>query len=381
MRILQLVTIRQRRGAEVFATQLSDALTNRGHEVLVLGLLPAPERALTPESADFRDLQCTSNGRLSVRRLAEASAAVRRFGPDIVQANGSQTLKYGSLVKRTIASDIPLVYRNISMASDWVRKGVHRAWGRWLVRTFDHISSVSEQSSQDFAEVYRVPAHRLSVIRRGILIPECVRGSEARAELISRTGTPSTAQLLAHVGSFTEEKNHEWLVDVFSRLAEKNLDAHLVFIGEGALRSKVESQIGALDLQNRVHVLGMQPNAAQLVAGADLFVLPSRIEGIPGAVLEAAAQGVPAVATNVGGMREAIVNGTTGLLVSPGDTEAFEDAILGLLADHTYRQRLGEAARSFVQKNFSMDTAADKFESLYERLVTDPAQQVVNGCA
>jgi glycosyltransferase involved in cell wall biosynthesis len=371
MRILQLVTARQRRGAEVFATQLADALAARGHEVVVLGLFPPPESPLTPALAAADDLATASNGRFDLARLHGVTSAVQRLRPDIVQANGSQTLKYSAFTRRLSRHRFPLVYRNISIASQWVRGPAHRLWGQWLAGVLDHVSSVSEASSADFGETYRVPAERRSVIHRGILIPATIDATAARHELARRAGTSAQARLLVHVGSFSEEKNHLWLVGAFRRIRATAPDAHLVLIGDGPLRTEVEDRVARLGLQGRVHLLGVRPDAAQLVAGADVFVLPSRIEGIPGVVLEAGAQAVTAVATDVGGMREAIRDGESGLLVPSGDEDGFVAAVLALLADPDRRRRMGYAARAHVQERFSMDATAAAFERLYTHLINE----------
>lgn len=364
-----MVTTRQRRGAEVFATELSDALTIRGHEVLVAGLYPAPTNPLTPTYASTVDLPVASRRRLSYRRLSALVGLLHDVRPDVVQANGSETLKYSSCAKRISGYRGPVVYRNISMASQWVRGPVHRAWGRWLVRALDHVTSVSEESSRDFGVTYGVSAERRSVIRRGILIPPSVDRDPARRQLQALTGADSQARLLIHVGSFSEEKNQGWLVDTFRQIRRARLDVHLVLIGEGRLRSAVEARVREYGLAECVHLLGERDDAARLVAAADVFVLPSRIEGIPGAVLEAAAHAVPAVATDVGGMREAVHHGATGLLVAPNNAEAFASAVLGLLSDEPRRCAMGAAARVLMRERFGMDATASAFEALYLDLV------------
>jgi glycosyltransferase involved in cell wall biosynthesis len=371
MRILQIVTARQRRGAEVFATQLSDALAARGHEVTVLGLYPAAGPSLDPERAAWEDLRPGRVGKLNPARVADLIRYLRRVQPELVQANGADTLKYSSIAKRLGELRAPLVYRNISIASQWLRGRAHRAWGRWLAGALDHVSSVSEASGADFGRTYGVPAWRRSVTHRGILIPVGVDAEAARRELTRRAGIPPGAQLLVHVGNYSEEKNHLWLVGAFRGILTAAPEAHLVLIGDGVLRPEVEARIAQLELDHSVHVLGVQPDAAQLVAGADVFVLPSRIEGIPGVVLEAAAQAVPAVATDVGGMREAVRDGETGLLVARGDEGGFVAAVLALLADPARRCSMGAAARSLVQARFSMDVTAAAFEDLYARLVRE----------
>jgi L-malate glycosyltransferase len=371
MRILQLVTVRQWRGAEVFATQLSDALAGRGHTVLVAGLLPPGADPLAPKVALAEDLRVVSGGRFDARRLAALVSLIRRFQPDVIQANGSQTLKYSSVASRLLGRRTPLLYRNISIASWWLRSPLHRRWGRWLAGALDHVSSVSLESSEDFGTTYGIPAERRSISRGGVVVPETVASEAARRTLLELTGAPAHAGLLAHIGSYSEEKNHAWLVEAFARIHRERGDAHLALIGDGPLRPAVEAQIHRLGLGGSIHVLGLRKDAAQLVAGADLFVLPSRIEGIPGVVLEAAAQAVPAVVTDVGGMREAVQSGTNGYLVPLDDRDAFVGRVLELLADEARRREMGTAARERVQAHFSMDTTAAGFEELYEELACE----------
>lgn len=362
---------RQRRGAEVFAIQLSDALMGRGHEVLVAALYPAPSNPLTPEHAVTIDIPVASQAKMSLRRLSAVVALLRDVRPDVVQANGSETLKYCSCARRIARYGGPVVYRNISIASQWVRGPVHRAWGRWLVRGLDHVASVSEESSRDFGLTYGVPADRRSVIHRGILIPPTVEKAAARRQLETLTGAGPHAPLLVHVGSFSEEKNQRWLVDTFRRIYAARPEVHLVLIGSGALRAAVEAQVRERGFSDCVHLLGQRDDAARLVAGADIFLLPSSIEGIPGVVLEAAAQAVPAVATDVGGVREAVRHRETGLLVAPDNADAFVSAVLELLQDESRCRAMGAAARTLVCERFRLGATASAFETLYSNLMRD----------
>src|SRR5687768_10410933 len=109
MRIIQIVTRRQRRGAEVFATQLSDGLASRGHEVFVIGLYPPPKDVLVPSGASAFDLTSVGRGRLSASRIRELAALLKRHKPDLVQANGSDTLKYAVLARMLLRAEWPLV--------------------------------------------------------------------------------------------------------------------------------------------------------------------------------------------------------------------------------------------------------------------------------
>ena len=116
--------------------------------------------------------------------------------------------------------------------------------------------------------------------------------------------------------------------------------------------------------------MGLRPDVDRMLQCSELFVLPSRWEGLPNALMEAMAAGKPVVATTVGGVPELVVNGVTGLLVPPQDTLALADAVTGLLSDEKRSLAMGAAGRERVQKCFSMDAMIAKTEALYQKLLT-----------
>lgn len=368
MRVLQLITRRQRRGAEVFASDLADVLVLRGYEVLVAGLYDAASPPLIPARAGWIDLDARADRRLSATTLAAVMGLIRRFQPDLVQANGADTLKYSALAKAVTRGTWPLVYRNIGVASQWLRHRPHRAWSRWLVGFVDHVAAVSDACRDDFLRTYHLEDRRVTTIPNAIRITEPPSTTEARRRLAELAGIPEGADLLVHVGSFAPEKNHLWLLDAFDRIRQLRPDARLVLLGDGPLRARVTDAVAARGLGDRVHLLGGRIDADVLVGGADVLVLPSLVEGIPGVVLEAAAQSVPTVATDVGGMREVVHDGDTGMLVRSGDLDAFVACTVDLLGDPARLRRMGAAARALVRQRFDIATVSREYESLYRRL-------------
>jgi glycosyltransferase involved in cell wall biosynthesis len=369
MRIVQLVTRRQLRGAEVFAGQLSDALAVHGHEVHFVGLYPESP-GLETSTAAWRDLSADAAFPVSLRLVRELGALLRALKPDLVQANGSDTLKYSVLAKRSLRAGWPLVYRNISIASHWLRYPGHRYWGRWLIRHVDHVAAVSEMSREDMVQTFRVPDRRVTTIPIGTPVPRTLDRVAARERLIQEVECPPDAEILMHVGSMSEEKNHLWMVDSFGEVRKRRTAAHLVLVGDGPLRERVGERVATAGLGRFVHFLGARADAADLTEGADLLLLPSRIEGIPGVILEAAARQTTCVATDVGSVHEAVVHGTSGLLVPPDGSRGFAEAIIALLADGPRRLEMGRAAREQVLDRFEISRIVDAFEDLYAELVT-----------
>ncbi|HMO12762.1 MAG TPA: glycosyltransferase family 4 protein [Pirellulaceae bacterium] len=368
MRILQLITRRQRRGAEVFATELSDVLASRGHEVLVVGLYEPDGEMLVPGQAGFHDLGARRNRSLSWTTIQLVRQKIKDYQPDLVQANGADTFKYSALAKFVSRGKFPLVYRNISIASTWLRGRLHRSWGRWLVRQIDQVVSVSDASADDFANTYRFPLSRITSIPRAVRLPLTLDAHGARERLIKLAPIPRDAKILMHVGSLTPEKNHLWMLNAFASIEQQQPDTHLVLIGDGPLRREIEQAIAHQQARANIHLIGLRADASDLVAAADLFILPSLIEGIPGALLEAAACAVPSVATNVGGLAQAVLDRETGVLIKSGDTAGFVLAVTQLLQDDRRRLEMGQRAREYVSSRFHLESVADQYELLYHRL-------------
>jgi glycosyltransferase involved in cell wall biosynthesis len=154
------------------------------------------------------------------------------------------------------------------------------------------------------------------------------------------------------------------LLEALASTSVRTDDAVLV-VGEGPERDRLEDIARRRGLRC-VRFLGARPDIPQLLAASDLFVLPSLWEGLPMALLEGMAAGLPVIATDVAGSRQVVVNGESGLLVPPGDPTALASAMTGLLADDAERTRLGRAARQRVESEFSAARQAARHAEAYE---------------
>ena len=376
MRVLQLVTRPQRRGAEVFAWELSRELERRGHDVATAYLYAAHEPRLPVGPADVA-LERNERSRLERAPgfqpgiVAALRRAVASFRPDVVQVNGSRTVKYGSLLRRLDRrAQWALVYRSIGTPSDWLRGPVHRALIRRLVMSaMDGVVAVSRATLADVAATYRLDVPAVA-IARGVDPDRFVPG-RSRQEVRGELGADGEAPVLLYVGSLTAEKRLDRLVRVADeaarrRVAEGRTAPELWLAGEGPLRGEVET--AAARTAPLVRVLGARPDVADLMGAADLLLLTSDTEGMPGVVLEAACVGLPAVATRVGGTGEAIVDGETGVLVDPADEAGAAEAVTALLAAPERRRALGEAARRRVEREFAIGPIAERYLAHYERV-------------
>lgn len=373
MRVLQLVTRRQLRGAEVFAARLSEGLVRHGVGIVFAGLYPPGEEPLTPEGVEIADLSRRRRRGLSPGLVLRVAGTIRRFRPHVIQANGSDTLKYAVAATRLPGARRPLVYRNISVASHWLDGHLRRLAYRYLMSKVDRVVSVSEESRRDLLATYGVAPERGLVIYRGVEVPVDVDRDAARRRLAKAAGAEPSDALLLHVGSLTPEKNHAGILTAFRQVLEVVPEAHLCFAGRGPLEEILRGRARKLGVASRMTFLGLRADAPELTAGADLLVLFSDIEGVPGVALEAGARETPTVAPRVGGVPEAVVHGETGLLVSPGDVDALARAITHLLRDPERRRALGRSARKRIVAYFDLERAVDQFLELYRELIDEPS--------
>jgi glycosyltransferase involved in cell wall biosynthesis len=376
MRILQLIQKPQMRGAEIFVRGLSGLLRKMGHEVCLFYLYPKEEGiGLRLEQ---QDVQAAGAERSVWERfpgfhpglLKSVTVQVRKFRPNVVQANGGSTLKYGSLAALlTPEREWSLVYRNIGDPESWL-KGILRStfYRKIVMPRVDGIAAVSAATLSSLGRVYgRLPHH--AVIPRGVLRQDPV-SARYREKVRLQTGTPLNAITVVFVGSLSREKRVDRLLKAVKKeraiLPDGNL--HLWILGDGPLRPVLESEVSALGLKDIVRFLGMQERVSDYMHAADLLALSSDTEGLPGVVLEAGACGLPVVATNVGGVTECIKDSETGYVVAPEDVNSFVDRITRLAANNALRTEMGSRARAFVESNFLLEVSAEKFIEFYKEV-------------
>jgi len=218
-----------------------------------------------------------------------------------------------------------------------------------------------------------VPAERMTRITNGVDVEHFHPDHKARASLLAERGWPEDSLLVGWVGRMEAVKNPLGLVEAVAQLCREDPDARarlrLVLVGDGAQRPAVREAVTAAGLEDNTWLPGSRDDVPALLAGFDVFVLPSLAEGISNTVLEALASGVAVVATDVGGNRELVTPGQCGALVPPGDPAALA-AVLGryihkpkLAAEH------GAVARRRAVGQFSIDAMVSAYTETYDRVL------------
>lgn len=365
MKIFQLVTKRQYRGAEVSAAHLSKGLSEAGYQVYFIGLYTPPEHLLEVPGVTMVDLKMDRG--FSLLGLFKFIKLLIDEKPDIIQANGSDTLKV-ALISKLLFQPVKLVYRNISLISEWmgargVKRGIYRVAFKWV----NQVVSVGTQSRMDFIKTIHYPPHLIRVIRRGIAEPVVVQGKQAIREELN---THQDAFVIIHIGSFSREKNQQFLLKVLKHLLIYKEEVVLWFLGNGPDKLSLERIVMESNLEKYVRFLGIKQDIGSYLAAADLNALCSTVEGVPGVAMEAGFMGLPTVAVDVGGVGEVVENHVTGLLVPTHDATLFFNAIVRLIEDSELRISLGVAMREKCKHLFSIENSVRDFINLYTELRT-----------
>ncbi len=208
-----------------------------------------------------------------------------------------------------------------------------------------------------------------TVIRGGIPIPP-PRGARDRAAARALLGIPEAATVLGTVGRLDDAKDPLGALAGLAPLLASLPDTHAVFIGDGKLRAAVEEGIRSAGLAGRVTLAGLRRDAAALMAAFDIFFLCSRWEGFPLVIVEAMACGLPCVAYDVAGVREALQDGVHGFLALPGDVHGWRDGLRRLIASPALRLKMGQAARATAERDFALQRMLADTLQLYERLLS-----------
>jgi glycosyltransferase involved in cell wall biosynthesis len=350
LRIVHTMSSLEGGGMEHFVVRLADAQRRRGHDASILALQGGP---LQQQAERLGVPVRVLGGARTVPRLLKGALRAALLHPDIVHAHNPTSVHYGVLFKLMSASRLVVTdHRGILR--------VPTAF-EWLLT--DAVIAVSCDTARRSTAASHID---VQVIYNGITpVPPKRTRAEVRAEL--GLGEQPVA---LHVGNFLPVKAHDILVDALAALRDRGVPLTLLTAGQGPELEPIRARAKAHGLgDDRVRFLGYRSDVPDLLAASDIFVLPSRMEGVPLAVLEAMSHRLPIVTTRVGGLPEIVGEGEQGFLVPPEDVPALADALGKLALDPALRARMGESARARSLAEFSFDEMTNKYDALYARLL------------
>lgn len=330
----------------MFGVDLHEALSDAGMAVTTVALAPGAHEPLLPlPSLGTEQLGWTTLGAL--RKAMRAA--------DVVVGHGSRTLPACALAGAGLAT--PFVYRNIGDPLYWANTWRRRARVRSFFSRAAAVTALWPGSADALVYRLRVPRGKVHILPNAVPASRCPPVSTGgRPVARHNMGLDPHRPTLAYVGSLTPEKDVATVIRALSGLPH----LQLVVVGDGPLRGHLEGEAAQV-APGRVTFAGAMHSSMPAFAAADLVVLPSRSEGMPGVLIEAGMAGLPVVATDVGGVAEVVRPGVTGELIRPGDVAGLRTAMRkALLRAGDY----GEAARRHCLRHFEIRVVADGWARL-----------------
>jgi glycosyltransferase involved in cell wall biosynthesis len=362
MRIAMMLESDGPGGAEMMVLQLSEELRERGHTIVPVG--PAKgcgwladlfrDAGMKPEVFHMKrpiDPGC-------VRGLMQL---FREHRIDAVHSHEFTMAVYGAASARLMGLPQVITMHGGFTACKTRRRRIAL---RWAMKHSDHTVMVSRATQRQFATDLGLKESRMTVVPNGVPLR---KGTAERVR--GEFGVKEDECVMVAVGTLERHKGHHILLDALAGLEARGFRNpwRLIIAGGrgGDQHEPLEEFIREEGLDDRVHIVTNRSDVPDLLALADIFVMPSLWEGLPMALLEAMSSSKAIIASATSGIPEAISNGKEGILVPPGDVNALGSALASLIADPDRRAALGAAAHTRAHREFTVQVMAQRYEDLY----------------
>lgn len=355
MKIIQVMPDFGLAGAETMVENLSCSLAAEGHDILVISFFDL-HTAIT-ERIENKGIKieylCKKRG-FDPSIVSKMRKIVRAYQPDVIHTH-RYVLPYVFLASMELKVKRVHTVHNIAQKEQTkAGKNINKV----LFRHFNVVPvALSEEVQKTIQEVYGLPTTRIPIVFNGIDLSRCtVKESYTKIETFT----------ILHIGRFMDVKNHELLLRSFARFKGRHSDARLQLLGDGELKENMMHLAVQLDIADAVEFAGLQSDVYPWLHNADVFILPSKFEGMPMTLIEAMGTGLPIIASDVGGIPDMLTNQKEGLLIASKEENILE-ALELIYSDEEKRKYLG---RNALDKSaaFSAKTMAKKYADIYANM-------------
>lgn len=368
LKVFHLIKSFGRGGAEVLLAE-GLAVADRSRFRYGYGYFLPWKDAVVPEleaqDADVVCFEANDNVRmlLAARRVA---AYLRTWGADVVHAH----LPVAGVVARLAGrlADVPVVYTEHNMMERYHPLTRHLNLATWRFQAMAVAVSGDVESSIRRHAGDHVPVR---TVLNGVNVRSYDPVNWDGTAVRDRWGIPASVPVIGTVAVFRAQKRLDHWLDVSGRVREAVPEAHFLVVGDGPLRAEVEAGIQSRGLNGFVHLAGLQEETQPYFAAFDAYLMTSEFEGLPIALLEAMAMGVPPVVTAVGGMPELVRDGEDGFVRPFGAVPEIAEALVQVVTDESARQTMAISARRTVADGFSMERMQGELEAIYERVIAE----------
>jgi glycosyltransferase involved in cell wall biosynthesis len=382
LNILHVVETLEVGGLERAVLSLAQEQLGRGHTVAVACLFRAGALASHARSMSIDVIECGKRPGLDIAAATRMRAIIRNRGVGVLHSHNPVSHYYAVAASLGLHGLTRISTRHGmgTLGQSFRRDVLYRL----AMTGTDHTVTVCKAARARFVSQHIIPSARSSTIPNGVPLSRFMsRNAARRTALIAQCGLQDAEVLYGTVGRMTDAKDPENLVEAFAEVLRDRPRDVLLFVGDGPMRDQTQRRCSELGLLERVRFLGTRDDVPDLMSSFDVFVLPSKTEGYPLVLVEAAASALPCIATDVGGNSEIVAEGITGTIVQPSDPAALARAMRTLAASTTLRASYGAAAARWATKFGSIEAMADAYDLLYrgESASRQPLEQTYSAAA
>jgi glycosyltransferase involved in cell wall biosynthesis len=295
------------------------------------------------------------------RPLAELRRLIKDHNIAVIHSHGYKADIYSFLA--TLGLGVPLVATCHNWVSNAPKMKVYEALDCFCLRHFDRVVAVSGAVMEKVI-AGGIRRSKVTIVQNGISIERFERRSSSY-EIRNELGITGKDPVIGTVGRISEEKGHRILLDVARDIIEQHPGALFLIVGDGPLRGRLEEQYSS----SSIIFTGVRNDVPELLQCMDIFALPSFTEGLPIALLEAMASGIPVIASRVGSIPIVVEDGATGLLIDPGNQTGLKQAIRHLLDNKIEAAKMAKNGQRSVVNRFSSKKMAEEYLGIYKSVV------------
>lgn len=374
LHIVQVIDALGPGGAERLLCAYAPRLAGQGHRVSVVVL---SDRGGNPMRAmlETASISVTVAKIDKIRRAGQFAAALRHIAglrPDVVHSHLHLANLVGAVGKKWRRSPLVSTLHTLDSPSGLSREGLRVTLSnRAIAAVADRVICLSPAAAA-LARRHGFAGARMEILPNGIELERFgAAPAETRTQVRRSLQIAETAPLLICVAVLRRAKGIDRLVAAMSEVRRHLPAAELLIVGDGEEREALEAQVAGAGLGGALRLLGARTDVPELMAAADVFVLPTLVDTQPTVIMEAMASRLPVIASDTGGVPDMITHGADGLLTAPGDVEALAACIVRLLSEPELARAIAGAGRRRAEAEFSIDIQCQKLAAIYRAVIAE----------
>ncbi len=363
MNVLFLTTHLNAGGIGSYIFSLTKALVKRGHKVFVASSGGNMQEAFTKEGATLLTLDIKTKSELNPKiylALSPLAKFIKENRIDLIHAHTRISQVMGTILDRRL--NVPLVTSCHGYFKTRLVRRIFPCWGRKVI-------AISDAVYKHLRDDFKIDASKIVLIESGINLQEfsMITGEERIAA--RRQLALETKPVIGMIARLSDVKGQDILIKAMPLILKEIPSVQLLIVGEGKTEDALKGFVQSLKLEEHVKFFPVVNKTRSMMAAFDIFVMPSRQEGLGLSIIEAQACGVAVVAAQVGGIVSLIKENETGLLFAAEDHQALAKQAIRLIKDKTLAEYVSKQARKLVEEKFSLDMMTDKVIDLYKSLL------------